>query len=876
MDEGLTRLVASLPTDEAESKGKEAVTQGKNSLAAKLAASPVWLSLTLDAETFPSAGKQEYRPLMDWKVVAAAPLVIENQLPIKGTYLIWETPKDGGNMVMRQSGALDSRQRVHIYSADMRRSISLQFYPDGYDLVEPQPVPKSVTGEDTSTHNRDMGGPLARLPLSVQPGEVLVQIVDREQELMSTAGLQSLGGGAGLGRGGLDRELRIVPSRKGPNGELAVLGLASADDKSGNALYVSLSFGSLDMSCVDHLPEELIAVTIQGLSFSMAMGIGPEGTFQRMQLSLQNLQINDQLSASRFPVVLSPADIAEEASEYHPLLSLAVISQPGLARGQTYYPLISFQISKTLQISLSETLVWRAAEMVQRLDLTSLTAPEDEEHTEAATDVPMQMSLVSISSLAAKVSFHGDLAARPRWAGRTLSWALDMANFENVPVQLTGFEMENSTMLWSVFISEVGQNIKGQLVGVALSFLRNFGILSGASGVLGALSSGVASAALDDRFAVQRAQQKQERSIEGAGDGMVEGGAALGMGIYRGFTGLVTKPVEGAKSKGVGGFFKGVGKGVVGAIAQPISGGLDFASSAFEGIDASKDQLIGRPRAGSTNRRLRLPRAIGGDGKVTALLGSDGTEKEARVEEVGQALLRRTQDAGGVGPRRKGKRSRFHMDAYEELVLLPDDQVVILTNQCIMKLRAPGFAQVHRAAESGASPTTLMEVPPAEVRWAIPWQDLLTGELRWGNREGPYPDRLTVHRKGKPGQQEEEPLAHELRCWPNVPQADQIHLIALKVQRKYYNAEQPGSKEVLCVREDLCAKTGIFDSPIWKFEPPIMQGGLNVQRLKAYYPETWRCSCWQVDNPAGTFLANRSWSKPSNQAALSASGVPSK
>jgi len=52
----------------------------------------------------------------------------------------------------------------------------------------------------------------------------------------------------------------------------------------------------------------------------------------------------------RFPVVLSPADIAEEASEYHPLLSLAVISQPGLARGQTYYPLISFQISKTLQV----------------------------------------------------------------------------------------------------------------------------------------------------------------------------------------------------------------------------------------------------------------------------------------------------------------------------------------------------------------------------------------------------------------------------------------------------------------------------------------------------------------------------------------------
>ena len=48
------------------------------------------------------------------------------------------------------------------------------------------------------------------------------------------------------------------------------------------------------------------------------------------------------------------------------------------------------------------------------------------------------------------------------------------------------------------------------------------------------------------------------------------------------------------------------------------------------------------------------------------------------------------------------------------------------------------------------------------------WQDLLTVELRWGIREGPYLDRLKVHRKGKPSQQEEEPLAHELQCWPNV------------------------------------------------------------------------------------------------------------
>ena len=46
--------------------------------------------------------------------------------------------------------------------------------PRRYPLDPPDP--KSVTGEDSSTHNRGMGGPLARLPLSMQPGEVLVQV----------------------------------------------------------------------------------------------------------------------------------------------------------------------------------------------------------------------------------------------------------------------------------------------------------------------------------------------------------------------------------------------------------------------------------------------------------------------------------------------------------------------------------------------------------------------------------------------------------------------------------------------------------------------------------------------------------------------------
>ena len=143
---------------------------------------------------------------------------------------------------------------------------------------------------------------------------------------------------------------------------------------------------------------------------------------------------------------------------------------------------------------------------------------------------------MSLGDVEARVSFRGDMASRPRWAARTLSWGLDLADFEVVPVKLTGFELEHATMLWSVFIRcitpgpsrapvadtllqriclqsafsrsidteqavclhrEIMQTVQSQLVTVAISFLRTFGLFSGASGILGLLSSGVGAMAGD-------------------------------------------------------------------------------------------------------------------------------------------------------------------------------------------------------------------------------------------------------------------------------------------------------------------------------------------------------------------------------------------
>ena len=55
-------------------------------------------------------------------------------------------------------------------------------------------------------------------------------------------------------------------------------------------------------------------------------------------------------------------------------------------------------------------------------------------------------------------------------------------------------------------------------------------------------------------------------------------------GVVSGVTGIVEKPMEGAKSAGAIGFFKGFCKGVLGAITKPTAGVVDFTSQSCEGI----------------------------------------------------------------------------------------------------------------------------------------------------------------------------------------------------------------------------------------------------------------------------------------------------
>lgn len=51
-----------------------------------------------------------------------------------------------------------------------------------------------------------------------------------------------------------------------------------------------------------------------------------------------------------------------------------------------------------------------------------------------------------------------------------------------------------------------------------------------------------------------------------------------------GVTGIVEKPIEGAKTAGFGGFLGGFGKGLIGVVTKPTAGIVDFTSQSLEEI----------------------------------------------------------------------------------------------------------------------------------------------------------------------------------------------------------------------------------------------------------------------------------------------------
>ncbi|OQV26154.1 Vacuolar protein sorting-associated protein 13C [Hypsibius exemplaris] len=152
------------------------------------------------------------------------------------------------------------------------------------------------------------------------------------------------------------------------------------------------------------------------------------------------------------------------------------------------------------------------------------------------------------------------------------------------------------------FMSGLGSGVQS-LVGKSVG-----GVLGTAEKLTGSVGRALATVSFDEKF-IRNRQREKNRTPTDLPGALAQSGKALGQGVVQGITGVVKRPLEGARQEGAVGFIKGVGKGLIGVVVRPTTGIVDSLTGSIEAIRRMATSEVDPVR-------LRPTRHIGPDGIV--------------------------------------------------------------------------------------------------------------------------------------------------------------------------------------------------------------------------------------------------------------------
>ncbi|KAK7348007.1 hypothetical protein VNO80_22555 [Phaseolus coccineus] len=491
--------------------------------------------------------------------------------------------------------------------------------------------------------------------------------------------------------------------------------------------HINVDLAELGISIIDHTPEEIMYLSIQNLVLAYSTGLG--SGISRFKVRMCGLQVDNQLPLTPMPVLFRPQRALSE-TDY--ILKCSITMQSNGSLDLCVYPYIGLhgpESSAAFLINIHEPIIWRLHEMIQQVKLSRLY---DSQTTAASVDPIIQIGVLNISEVRFKVSMAMSPSQRPRGVlGFWASLMTALGNTENMPVRINQRFNENVCMRQSSMISMAISNVRKDLLGQPLQLLSGVDILGNASSALGHMSKGVAALSMDKKF-IQSRQRQENKGVEDFGDVIREGGGAFAKGLFRGVTGILTKPLEGAKSSGVEGFVQGVGKGIIGAAAQPMSGVLDLLSKTTEGANAMRMKIASAITSDEQLLRRRLPRVISGDNLL---------QLYDEYKAQGQVILQLAESGSFFGQVDLFKvRGKFALsDAYEDHFMLPKGKILIVTHTRVILLQQPSNIIAQRKFSPARDPCSIL--------WDILWDDLGTMELTHGKKDNPKgpPSRLVLY-----------------------------------------------------------------------------------------------------------------------------------
>ncbi|XP_053307347.1 intermembrane lipid transfer protein VPS13D [Spea bombifrons] len=406
----------------------------------------------------------------------------------------------------------------------------------------------------------------------------------------------------------------------------------------------------IGISLINKVPEELAFASLSGINIHYTH----LAANQVLELSVQNIQVDNQLIGTTQPAMLfvTPRSAESEETEQGPAIQVNAMKVPSKnALTDLYKHLLittqkcTVQIEEKLLLKLlsyfgvnqSETEVEKWDENIHE-KTGEATADEKRYYFENLK--------ISVPQIKLSVFTSNKLPPDLKVLKSTLGFPL--IKFEDAVIHLDPFTRVHPYETREFIINDILKHFQEELLSQAASILGSVDFLGNPMGLLNDVSEGVTglikygnvgglirnvthgvsnSAAkfagtlsdglgktMDNRHQTEREYIRYHAAT--SGEHLVAGIHGLAHGIIGGLTSVITSTVEGVKNEGgVSGFISGLGKGLVGTVTKPVAGALDFASETAQAVRDTATlsghrmqvQRVRRPRCCTSPQGL-LPR----------------------------------------------------------------------------------------------------------------------------------------------------------------------------------------------------------------------------------------------------------------------------
>ncbi|KAJ7492621.1 vacuolar protein sorting-associated protein 13 [Mycena latifolia] len=411
------------------------------------------------------------------------------------------------------------------------------------------------------------------------------------------------------------------------------------------SLAFTVDFAGIGISLVNKKMVEVIYVAVA----------------QAVNLSCGTLQIDNQLHDALYPVILQPTPIPKEsnATTALPTVQASVIWLKDQEHGVLFVKYCSvllqaltieadedllFSIYDLTQIKgasweegVPDVLIQNEGEILEPKD----TAVGEDLYFEVLELQPIKLSLSFMRT--ERVSAEEKLSIRNPLAVVINAITMAVGNINDAPLEMNALAIKDMRLTMPELQNRIAYHYRQDVLRQLYRILGSADFIGNPVGLFTNVSSGVADIFYEPFNGVVMHGNKElgigiakgaasfvKKTVFGLSDSMTKFTSSVGKGLSaatfdseyqtrRRLNQRRNKPrhamcsgepiISAYKSEGAFGFFKGVGKGLVGAVTKPVVGVFDLASNVSEGIRNTTTVFDGPARD-----RVRLPRHVSADG----------------------------------------------------------------------------------------------------------------------------------------------------------------------------------------------------------------------------------------------------------------------